>query len=85
MPLIHLFGQMNETEQQRFESVWNDEQGDLREFFQNAAARREAVDFARAKAAELIAEAKGRLDLLEDSPGKASLLALADFVLSRSH
>lgn len=85
LPLIHLFGQLDAADQHRFESIWNEEQGDVRDFFQNAQARREAVRFARAKAQELITEAKERLGPLEDSPGRDSLLGLADFVLSRSH
>ena len=85
LPLIHLFGRMDAAEQSRFESVWNEEDGDLRDFFRNTTLRREAVDVARAKAAELIAEAKDRLDPLENSPGKDSLLGLADFVLSRGY
>ena len=85
LPLIHLFGQMEEEDQRRFESVWNEEGGDVREFFQNSQARREAVAFARAKAETLITEAKDGLAPLNDTPGKESLLSLADFVLSRSH
>ncbi len=85
LPLIHLFGKLEKGERRRFELIWNETEGDIRAFFQNARARRAAVEFARAKAESLIAEAKDRLRPLEDSPGKESLLALADFVLSRSH
>jgi octaprenyl-diphosphate synthase len=85
LPLIHTLKRCTPDERERIADVIDKdllEKDDFQTVF-DLVARYGGIDYSVATAKEYIERSKMRLDLFEDSPGKAALLDLADYVATR--
>ncbi|GAB4173803.1 MAG: polyprenyl synthetase family protein [Geothermobacteraceae bacterium] len=86
LPLIHTLRQASADEARRVEEIVElDELEDSHiEEVVTLIERYGGIDYTRRRAAELVGQAKARLDIFPDSAEKAALCTLADYVVGRS-
>ncbi len=85
LPLIHALKQCTAEERERIEDIVEKEElpvDDLN-WVCDLIDRYEGIAHTRQRAGELVAKAKQRLDIFPESPSRAALCNLADYVVSR--
>ena len=85
LPLIHTLKQCTPDERSEIADVIDKEVLDKEDFKSvfDLVGKYGGIDYAVATAKEYIDRSKDRLAIFEDSPGKAALLDLADYVVTR--
>lgn len=85
LPLVYAFSQASKQETKDILKVVKAKPGkkDVRVII-DFVKRYKGIEYAEAKAAEMIREAKDKLSIFDDSPAKTSLLHFADYSLQRS-
>jgi len=85
LPVIHSLANAEPEVRRRLQSLIRDDVAGRRHGVQELLHRSGSIDYARAVAQRYIASAVKHLDVLPDSPARASLAVLAEFVLRRDH
>lgn len=85
LPLIHALRQCTDEERQMVAAVVEQEELEEAELESVIALieKYDGIDYARKRAAEMVAQAKTRLSIFEDCPAKEALFVVSDYVVSR--